>query len=86
MAGHIYGILGLDIRYIKACILTFRSSSFECSLAIRICERETFFLLLKEASKLLLRRKEVPTHFYEERKTLQKDSRLTGRIFHPLLP
>ena len=28
---------------------------------------------------LLSRRKEVPTHFYEERETLQKDSRFIGR-------
>jgi hypothetical protein len=37
-------------------------------------------LLLKETSKLLSWRKEVPTHFYEERETLQKDSRFIGRI------
>ena len=47
-------------------------------MCIRILVREIIPLLLKVLFKFLSSRKEVPTHFYEERETMQKDSRLTG--------
>jgi hypothetical protein len=52
---------------------------FEGSLAIRIFEREEASCCSRRLPLLLSWRKIVPTHFYEERKTQQKDSRFVGR-------
>ena len=80
-AGHLLRALGLPICYKKAYILSVRSSFLWATIAIRICEGGEPSCCTWELPLLLLRKKRVPTHFYEERETLQKDSRFIGRTF-----
>ena len=69
---HLVSALGLHIPYIKAHILDSGLSFLWATKAIRICERGEPSCCIRRLPLLLLRKRRVPTHFYEERETLQK--------------
>ena len=71
--------LGVVLHIKGLYIQTLGKHYFVGSLAIRIFERGETSFCSRRLSFLLSWRKIVPTHFYEEWKTQQKDSRFVGR-------
>ena len=84
-AGHLVRSLGIHIPYKRTLILVFRLSFLWATKAIRICEGGEPYCCCRRLPLLLLRKRRVLTHFYEERETLQKDSRFIGRTFFFIL-